>query len=347
MPSFKTPITLSGAPTTSLHAATKQYVDDNSGIVTMTTETNPRPQIVGQSLRIGSTEFPSYRIYEASAYLFLDRPEWEPTPANASDASIVFRTGGAATAEIGHAGDENHVNFKVVTGEVWQSETYIDSFKMMHPSGDVTFYKKVGIGLPPVELFHISQTNTTGRVLAKIENNNSSSGSRSVCFALASTGISWSFGTDAGLNGGNNFFIKDEASGERLFIDSSGRVGIKNTDAATTLDVSGSLRSRPVTLTDAANIATDAALSNHFRVTLGGNRTLDNPTNPQDGQKATWEIIQDGTGSRTLTLGSAFAFGTDITSYTATTTAGKRDFIGAIYNSTAAKWHIVAVAKGY
>jgi hypothetical protein len=103
----------------------------------------------------------------------------------------------------------------------------------------------------------------------------------------------------------------------------------------------------PVALTDASTIATDAALGNHFTVTLGGNRTLGNPTNPTHGQKVIWEITQDGTGTRTLTLGSNFALGTDITVVTLTTTASKTDFLGAIYNSTAGKWRVVAFAKGY
>lgn len=107
----------------------------------------------------------------------------------------------------------------------------------------------------------------------------------------------------------------------------------------------------PVALTDAATIATDASLGNHFRVTLAGNRTLGAPTNPVDGQKAIWEVIQDATGSRTLTLttgsNGAFAFGTDITTITLTTTASKRDFIGAVYNSTAQRWYVIAFVKGY
>lgn len=103
----------------------------------------------------------------------------------------------------------------------------------------------------------------------------------------------------------------------------------------------------PVTLTDAATVATDASLGNHFRVTLGGNRTLGNPTNMVDGQRVIWELIQDATGSRTITLGSAFGLGTDITAVTLTTTASKRDFLGAVYNSTAAKWYVIAFVKGY
>lgn len=103
----------------------------------------------------------------------------------------------------------------------------------------------------------------------------------------------------------------------------------------------------PQTLTDAATIATNAALSNHFRVTLGGNRTLGNPTNPTDGQKVIWELIQDGTGSRTITLDTAFALGTDLTAIALTATASKRDFLGAIYNATAGKWFVIAFMKGY
>lgn len=103
----------------------------------------------------------------------------------------------------------------------------------------------------------------------------------------------------------------------------------------------------PADLTDAATIATDASLGSHFRVTLGGNRTLGNPTNPTDRQRVVWELIQDATGSRTITLGSAFALGTDLTSITLTTTASKRDFLGAIYNATTAKWYVVAFMKGF
>lgn len=103
----------------------------------------------------------------------------------------------------------------------------------------------------------------------------------------------------------------------------------------------------PVALTDAATIATDASLGNHFRVTLGGNRTLGAPTNPSDGQIGTWEFIQDGTGSRTITLNAIFALGTDISTVTLTTTASARDFMTAKYNSTANKWYVLGFVRGY
>lgn len=103
----------------------------------------------------------------------------------------------------------------------------------------------------------------------------------------------------------------------------------------------------PVTLTDAATIATDASLSNHFRVTLTASRILGNPTNLTDGQRLTWEIIQNATGGWALTFDTLFAFGTDIASVTLTTTASKRDFLGGIYNAATGKIYVIAFVKGY
>lgn len=83
-------------------------------------------------------------------------------------------------------------------------------------------------------------------------------------------------------------------------------------------------------LTDAETIATDAALSNHFSVTLGGNRTLANPTNMRDGGIYNWRIKQDGSGSRTLTYGSKFKWPGG-TAPALTTTAGAVDRIVGQY----------------
>lgn len=88
----------------------------------------------------------------------------------------------------------------------------------------------------------------------------------------------------------------------------------------------------PVALTDAASIATDASLSNTFTVTLGGNRTLANPTNMTNGAIYTWRVRQDGTGSRTLAYGSKFKW-PEGTAPTLTTTASATDFISGQYFS--------------
>jgi len=58
------------------------------------------------------------------------------------------------------------------------------------------------------------------------------------------------------------------------------------------------------TLADGATITPDFAAGNFFAVTLGGNRTLANPTNLVAGQSGSIILRQDATGSRTLAYGS-------------------------------------------
>lgn len=101
-----------------------------------------------------------------------------------------------------------------------------------------------------------------------------------------------------------------------------------------------------VALVDGATIATDAAAGLIFTVTLGGNRTLSNPTNSREGMKRTWRFRQDGTGTRTITLGTDFVLGSSVPNATLTGTAGKVGYLTAFYDSTAAKWHVLAFEPG-
>ena len=89
----------------------------------------------------------------------------------------------------------------------------------------------------------------------------------------------------------------------------------------------------PSTLTDAASIAVDLNDGNNFIVTLGGNRTLENPSNPTIGQTGQIYVIQDGTGSRTLAYGSYWKFSGG-TAPTLTTDANAVDLL--VYNVRAA-----------
>jgi len=80
------------------------------------------------------------------------------------------------------------------------------------------------------------------------------------------------------------------------------------------------------TLTDGATITADFATTNHFQVTLGGNRTLANPSNQTAGQSGAIRVVQDGTGSRTLAYGSNWKFPNG-TAPTLTTTANAVDVL--------------------
>jgi len=86
-------------------------------------------------------------------------------------------------------------------------------------------------------------------------------------------------------------------------------------------------------LVDGATITPDFADSNNFSVTLGGNRTLANPSNIVAGQSGSIFITQDGTGSRTLAYGSYYDFAGG-TAPTLSTAAGAIDRIDYVVRTT-------------
>jgi hypothetical protein len=90
-------------------------------------------------------------------------------------------------------------------------------------------------------------------------------------------------------------------------------------------------------LTDGATVTVDCDQGGSYRWTIGGNRTFANPTNPYDGQVINVRIIQDGTGSRTWTLGSKFKFagGSPVLS----TAANAKDFLSCQYDATDDTWN--------
>ncbi len=87
------------------------------------------------------------------------------------------------------------------------------------------------------------------------------------------------------------------------------------------------------TLTDASTISWDVGTSPVAKVTLGASRALGAATNAQTGQFISLLVIQDGTGSRTLSFNAAYEFKDD-TAPTLTTTAAKGDLFVFRYNGS-------------
>ena len=87
------------------------------------------------------------------------------------------------------------------------------------------------------------------------------------------------------------------------------------------------------TLTDGSSIDWNVLTSPVAKVTLAGNRTLNAATGAQAGQFVSLLIIQDGTGSRTVSFNAAYEFKDD-TAPTLTTTASKGDLFVFRYNGS-------------
>jgi len=106
---------------------------------------------------------------------------------------------------------------------------------------------------------------------------------------------------------------------------------VARTDTAQSF--SAAQRGAITALTDGATITPDFALANNYSVTLGGNRTLANPSNLTAGQSGSIFISQDGTGSRTLAYGSQYDF-IGGTAPTLSTSSGAVDRIDYVVRTT-------------
>jgi hypothetical protein len=113
------------------------------------------------------------------------------------------------------------------------------------------------------------------------------------------------------------------------------QVALAASDLADDLITSAKLNYSETTLTDGATVTWNAETQDVAKVTLAGNRTLSSATSGTTGQFISLLIIQDGTGSRTLTWNAAYEFASD-TAPTLTTTASKGDLFVFRYNGS--KW---------
>jgi hypothetical protein len=102
----------------------------------------------------------------------------------------------------------------------------------------------------------------------------------------------------------------------------------------------------PQTLTDGATVSWDMSLGYNAKVTLGGNRTL-SVSNPVLGIDYSLAVIQDATGSRTVTWPSSFDWGT-AGAPTLTTTASKVDqIVVRCTDASTPKFRAYLAGKGF
>lgn len=124
---------------------------------------------------------------------------------------------------------------------------------------------------------------------------------------------------------------------------SSGVIGVTSNNSAKTMALlenvqtfTAAQRAAITTLTDAATVTPDFSLNNNFTITLnvaGASRTIANPTNLVAGQSGSLFVIQDSSGSRTITWGSSWDWAGGGTPPTLTTTANAVDRIDYIVRS--------------
>jgi hypothetical protein len=137
------------------------------------------------------------------------------------------------------------------------------------------------------------------------------------------------------VGGSNTSYIPFTIGTEKARFHNNGNFGLGTTAPAKQLEITKSARATITSLTDGATITPDFDAAQNFAVTLGGNRTLANPSNIDPGQTGSIFVVQDVTGGRTLSFGSywKFAGGTAPTLSTGTSATDRIDYV--VQTSTA------------
>jgi hypothetical protein len=142
---------------------------------------------------------------------------------------------------------------------------------------------------------------------------------------------------DISLDDSTDFTTEHNADGTHGDVslgDSTDFTTEHNTDGTHAIIDYTAIKQNLVTSSDGATVTFDLDTSNSFTVTLGGNRTLA-LSNGDNGQCFVIRLVQDGTGSRTVTWFSTIKWADGVTP-TLTTTGGKADVFGFIQTSSGA-----------
>jgi len=256
--------------------------------------------------------------------------------------SGVFALGAASAPSITFTGDLNTGIYSPGADQVAISTSGTQRL-LIEADGDINvdsggvFYdatnNRLGIGTTAVtNLLHLRSDSASSVDHLYIQNRNGGASSEArIAFSNGTVDYNdnryayiGAVNTGAAENGNILVFATNsngQAATERMRISQNGVVTVKNGAVA-----------EIGTLTDGATITPNFAANCNFTVTLGGNRTIANPTNITAGQSGSIFLVQDATGSRTLSWGSYWDFSSG-TAPTLSTTANAIDRIDYIVRS--------------
>lgn len=172
------------------------------------------------------------------------------------------------------------------------------------------------------------------------------------------TGVATALAVNVGSAGApvvNGGALGTPSSGTVTNLTGTASININGTVGATTpstgvfTTITGAVISRVVTIADGTSITVNADTSDiatQANTQVAGTLTINAPTGTiVNGQKFILRLTS--TNVQTFSWNSVFAGSTDIALPTASSGGGLTDYVGFIYNSTSAKWQMIAKVFGF
>lgn len=129
----------------------------------------------------------------------------------------------------------------------------------------------------------------------------------------------------------HGFELRDLTQSASRFL--NGFINLVGSASKAAMTITGQAAVNMQTLTDGATITWNMNQGNMATVTLAGNRTVAAPTGLINGGTYMLVVVQDATGTRTLTWNAVFKWSGGTTP-TLTTTANKRDLFWFVSDGT-------------
>jgi hypothetical protein len=143
-------------------------------------------------------------------------------------------------------------------------------------------------------------------------------------------------------------YFKNAAGTVKLLASNVGALGDVTLAGSETL-TNKNIQSRVVVISDATSITINGDttdIATQANTQSAGTLTINAPTGtPFNGQKIILRLLS--TNVQTFSWNAVFAGSTDVALPTASTGTSKYDYMGFVYNSTAAKWQIIAKNFGF
>lgn len=218
----------------------------------------------------------------------------------------------------------------------------------LNVTNNATVNNSLGVGTAPAARLHVRYP-TTGNVIFEAETGDGSS-NLNINFGYNGYGYYWRY-YGAGSGDGNQLQLWTEGAGSTddpvYAINQSGNITFNQSITVQGLIIGNGSQLTSVPQwqarynnSDAATITINWSLGNVQSVVLGGNRNIEF-TDGQDGARYTLMLVQDDTGSRTVTWNATTMRFADNTTPTLTTTANKTDYFAILYNGLSSTYDFI------